>query len=319
MKSPKRLLPTVILGSLIGGLLITTLCRAEGFIIYSVGGDAVYAIQPNDKKPTKLTVDGSLARPSPDGRLLAVWRHPETFDIVAIRTGQSIKEIPVVAPLYIDFAWSPDGEWLAYAGDTGGRRPEIFLISVQGGAIRQLTFHKGRKRRLVWAPDSRSIFYGETGADRSKFWEINIERPEAPKEHDLFHEDARFLGPRGSFFSFSPKGDEIAYGSAEGKGGVYVAKANGTNHRKLTPAAGSYRTYQVAWSPDGREIAFFSYYHETQTSVLYTVSRHNRKIQRLVEIPVVGYGLAWVHSSVLAVNPIVKLTTTWSTIKQVSQ
>ena len=317
MKSLKRLLPTIILGTLIGGLLIMNLCWAEGFIIYSVGGDAVYAIQPNDKKSTKLTIDGPLARPSPDGRLLAIWRHPATFDILAIGTGQSIRKIPVKAPLWPDFAWSPDGQWIAYAGKVGEQMSEIFLISVQNGAVHQLTFHKGRKRRLVWAPDSRSIFYGETGAARSKFWEIDIKRAGNPKEHDdLFHEDARFLGPRGSFFSFSPKGDEIAYGSAADKGGVYIAKANGTHHRKLTPAAGSYRTYQVAWSPDGREIAFFSYYHETRTSVLYIVSRHNRKIQRLVEVPIVGYGLAWVRSPVLAIEPAEKLTTTWAQLKR---
>lgn len=312
MKSIKRFLSILLLGC----LFLSGRCWAEGFIIYSVGGDAVYAIQSNDKKPTKLTVDGPLARPSPDGRLLAVWRHPQTFDILAIRTGQRIIKIPTKAPLWPDFAWSPDGQWIAYAGKVGEEMSEIFLISVQDGAVHQLTFHRGRKRRLVWAPNSRSIFYGETGVDRSKFWEVDIEKPEVPKEHDLFHEDARFLGPRGSFFSFSPKGDEIAYGSAAGKGGVYIAKANGTHHRKLTPAAGSYRTYQVAWSPDGREIAFFSYYHETRTSVLYTVSRHNRKIQRLVEIPIVGYGLAWVHSPVLAIEPAEKLTTTWGQLKR---
>ena len=79
MKSLKKLLPIVLFGF----LFVTGRCWGEGFIIYSVGGDAVYAIQPNDRKPTKLTVDGPLARPSPDGRLLAVWQHPETFDILA--------------------------------------------------------------------------------------------------------------------------------------------------------------------------------------------------------------------------------------------
>ena len=301
MKSLKRLLPTIILGTLIGGLLIANLCWAEGFIIYSVGGDAVYAIQPNDMRPVKLMEEGTLARPSPDGRLLAVSRQSQTFDIVSIKTGKRIKEIPLKAPLYVDFTWSPDGQWIAYAGKVGKQLSEIFLISVQTGAVHQLTFHRGRKRRIVWAPDSRSIFYGETGADLSKCWEVNIQNAGNPKEHDLFHEGARFLGISGAFFSFSPNGDEIAYGAAEGKGGVYIANPNGTNHRKLTPV-GPYRTYQVAWSPDGREVAFFCYYHETRTSVLYTVSRHNRKIQRLIEIPSIGYGLAWVHRPVLAVE-----------------
>ena len=79
MKSLKRLLPTVILWALIGGLLITNLCWREGFIVYNVPGEAVYTIQPNDAKPTKL-IEATFARPSPDGRLLAVWR-PITNDL----------------------------------------------------------------------------------------------------------------------------------------------------------------------------------------------------------------------------------------------
>ena len=318
MKSPKRLLPTIIIGTLIGGLLVINFCWGEGFIIFSVPGDAVYAIQPNGKKPTKL-VEANFARPSPDGRLLAVWRQPQTFDIVSIATGQSIKEIPVEAPLHLDFVWSPDGRWIAYTGKVW-ERSEIFLISVQSGAIRQLTSHQKIKRRLVWAPDSRSIFYGETGAPRSKFWKMDIQKEGKPRAHDeLFHENAGFLGMRGSFFNFSQEGDKIAYGSAKDKGGVYVTTANGKNHRKLTPKEDTYRTYHVAWSPDDRKIAFCSYYHETRTSVLYTVSLHNAKVQRLVEISGTFYGLAWVHSPVLAVEPAKKLSTTWGAIKQLSQ
>ena len=48
------------------------------------------------------------------------------------------------------------------------------------------------------------------------------------------------LSKHAGIFSFSPKGDEITYGSTEGKGGIYLAKSNGTNRRKLTPV-GSYR------------------------------------------------------------------------------
>ena len=59
-----------------------------------------------------------------------------------------------------------------------------------------------------------------------------------------------------------------------------------------------------------------SNYHESKTSVLYTVSRHNRKIQSLVEIPIVGYGLAWVHNPVLSVEPTGKLTTIWAQLKR---
>lgn len=319
MTTSKRIRLTVILWALIGNLCITNACWAEESIIYYVRGDAVYTIRPNDTNPIKL-VEGDAARPSPDGRLLAIWRQSQGIYILSIDSGRRIKRIAIKAPLFFDFAWSPDNRWIAYAGEIEVgrqlfRKSEIFLISVQNRSIRQLTFHHGRKRRLVWAPDSRSIFYGETGASRSKYWEVGIQKPEKPKEYNLFHKGASFIGTIGAFFSFSNDGDEIAYGSVEDNGGVYIASANGTNHQKLTPA-GSYRTYRVAWSPNDDKIAFFSYYHETGTSVLYTVSRHNSKIQRLIEIPHIAYGLTWVDTSAFAIESAEKLTTTWGKLKR---
>ena len=71
MKSSKRILLSVILWSLIGCLLIANLCWAKGYIIYTIGGDGVYAIKTNGTKPTKL-FDAPVARPSHDGRHLAV-------------------------------------------------------------------------------------------------------------------------------------------------------------------------------------------------------------------------------------------------------
>lgn len=285
----------------------------KGFIIYNVPGDAVYAIDPNDTKPLRL-FEVPYARPSPDGRYLALWQQEHGLDILSVTTGRKIKTIHVATPLGLDFAWSPNGRWIAYIGKVGREIYEIYLISVQNGSVRQLTFHHEIKRRLVWGLDSRSIFYGETGADRGKYWEISIQTPGKPKEYNLFHKGASFLGMIGAFFSFSNKGYHIAYGSATGDGGVYIALANGTNHRRVTPN-GSYRTYHVAWSPDDSNIAFFSYYHETRSSVLYTVSRHNPEIKRLVEIPNTAYGLTWVKSSALAIEPTQKLTTIWGRLK----
>lgn len=211
-------------------------------------------------------------------------------------------------------AWSPDGKWIAYLG-LSPEISEIFLISVQSGDVRKLTSHQRRLRRLVWAPDSRSIFYMDFNTSRRKYWEIDIPKPRRPKEHNLFHKGASFFGTPGAFFSFSHDGKHIAYGSVTGDGGVYVAKANGTNHRRLNPN-GSYRTYRVAWSPDDNNIAFFSLYHKTQSSVLYTISRHTSKIRRLVEIPYSAYGLTWADNSALAVEPAEKLTTTWAKLKR---
>jgi WD40 repeat protein len=312
MTTSRRILLTVILWAFIGALLITNLCWAKGYIIYTLGGDGVYAIKANGTKPTKL-FDAPFSRPSHDGQYLAVWQPGEVLEILETGTGKRIKEIRLDTRLYSDFAWSPDGKWIAYLGIPDFS--EIFLISVQSGEVRQLTSHQRRLQRLAWAPNSRSIFYMDFNTSRTKYWEIDIPKPRKPKEHNLFHKDATFFGIPGAFFSFSHDGNHIAYGSAAGDGGVYIAKANGTHHRRLNPN-GSYRTYRVAWSPDDNNIAFFSLYHKTQSSVLYTISRHTFKMQRLVEIPYAAYGLTWADISALAVEPAGKLTTTWGELKR---
>ncbi|MDE0481580.1 MAG: hypothetical protein OXI67_03265 [Candidatus Poribacteria bacterium] len=312
MKSSKRILLTVIFWSVIGSLFIANLCWAKGYIIYTARGEGVYAIRTNGTKHTKL-FDVPAARPSHDGQYLAVWQPGKVIEILETGTGKRIKEIKLDARLYFDFAWSPDGKWIAYLGIP--EFSEIFLISVKSGESRQLTSHQRRLRRLAWAPDSRSIFYMDFNTSRKKYWEIDIPKPRRPKEHNLFHKGASFFGTPGAFFSFSHDGKHIAYGSVAGDGGVYIAKANGTNHRRLNPN-GSYRTYQVAWSPDDNYIAFFSYYHETRSSVLYTISRHTFKMRRLVEIPYSAYGLTWADNSALAIEPTGKLTITWAKLKR---
>lgn len=309
-----RLLVTIILWSVIGGLLIVNLCWGKGSILYTIPTDAVYSIGANSTKPKRL-FDVIVARPSMDGQFLAVLPTPRVFRILNTGTGKTVKNIRLDTPVDLDFVWSPDGKWIAYIGYIGREVKEIYLISLQSGEIRQLTSHRKNKRRLVWSPDSQSIFYGETGKARGKYWEIKINNPGRPKEYDLFHKGAAFLGTPGAFFSFSHEGDHIAYGSAAKDGGVYIANANGTNHRRLTPN-GSYRTYSVTWSPDDYFIAFFSYYHETRTSVLYTVSRHNPKTKRLIEIPDTAYGLTWVNNSALDIEPVQKLSTIWGHLKR---
>ncbi len=47
MTTSRRILLTVILWTLIGSLLIANLCWAKGYIIYTIGGDSVYAIKTN--------------------------------------------------------------------------------------------------------------------------------------------------------------------------------------------------------------------------------------------------------------------------------
>jgi len=75
--------------------------------------------------------------------------------------------------------WSPDGQWLAYAGDVdeedpwGTRNTKVYVCSAQGGEVRDLTGHEaydmavgtlsdtkeaGFAAVLEWVPDSKSLY-----------------------------------------------------------------------------------------------------------------------------------------------------------------
>lgn len=79
-----------------------------------------------------------------DGQFLAVLPTPKVFRILTTGTGKTIKNIRLDTPVDLDFAWSPDGKWIAYIGYIGREESEIYLISIQSGEILKLTAHRYR-------------------------------------------------------------------------------------------------------------------------------------------------------------------------------
>ena len=293
---------------------------AEGIIVYSLRG-TIYMMRPNDTIPTQITEAGFYT-PSPDGRFLAaVDSDPDRRNVLHIRdlhTGKKIRSLTLQVHSYVDISWSPDGRWIVYAGNPikigveHAPDTEIFLISPDGRRKRKLPDQLGeRPIGFVWASDSRSVFYNLLASGRRKeIWEVNVNGQEKPRKHLPFHERAGFLS-RYPFYSFSPNGKEIAYTPLHE--GVFVANADGTNHRKVADE-GLQQFYQVDWSPNGKYLVF-----STGKSIgnygLYIYSFASQKVQRLVSLP---EGLPaspqWVGDA-LPVQPSNKMAVTWGTIK----
>lgn len=121
-------------------------------------------------------------------------------------------------------AWSPDGRWIAFISDRDDSR-QIHLIRPDGGESRALTSVDDGVSRFAWAPDSDRIAYVATDpvtAERKA-------RDERSGEFQIVDEDLRMAH-------------------------LYVTDAAGSEPRRLTH--GSFVVGAVAWSPDGRTIAF---------------------------------------------------------------
>ncbi len=168
----KTLLLSVIILSV---FCVNMVCWGRGLIVFSFRGDA-YMMCPDDVEPRKISEFRS-ASPSPDGRFLAEFDIDiERTDILYIRhlhTGKKTRSLKLKVQSMAGISWSPDGRWIAYAGNALGpikghrMDTDLFLISPDGKQHRQLPNQVGGKPgAFVWAADSRSIFYNLGRVDK---------------------------------------------------------------------------------------------------------------------------------------------------------
>src|SRR3989338_381881 len=54
--------------------------------------------------------------------------------------------------------FSPDGRWIAFSSNRYGNN-DIFIVPVDGGAPKRLTFHSGNDEAVGWARDSKSVIF----------------------------------------------------------------------------------------------------------------------------------------------------------------
>lgn len=68
-------------------------------------------------------------------------------------------------------AWSPTGEWIAFAGRAHNKdKMDIFLVDITGGQVRQLTHGEGSNEDPAWSPDGRFLAFSSTRGKRSQIW-----------------------------------------------------------------------------------------------------------------------------------------------------
>jgi len=68
-------------------------------------------------------------------------------------------------------AWSPTGEWIAFAGRAHNKdKMDIFLVDITGGQLRQLTHGEGSNEDPAWSPDGRFVTFSSTRGKRSQIW-----------------------------------------------------------------------------------------------------------------------------------------------------
>ena len=100
--------------------------------------------------------------------------------------------------------FSPDGSMIAYTANYHGNS-DVYVIKVEGGVPKRLTYHGMFDKVLGWTPDGKSVLFAssrESGRQRySQFYTIGINGG-SPSKLPI---------PYGEYASFSPDGQKIAY------------------------------------------------------------------------------------------------------------
>jgi eukaryotic-like serine/threonine-protein kinase len=183
---------------------------------------------------------------SPDGRQIAFsWtgESQDNEDIYVVLTsgGQPLR---LTANPAADTApaWSPDGQHIAFIRDPGPAGA-VYLVSPLGGSEKRVTQTKGHT--VCWTSDGSSIAIMNEAAGVSLI--------------SLASGDERKLtspgrGESDDDCTFSDDGKYVAFvrWSAPTVGHIYIASANGTGPREITPESSWFRG--LAWVPGSPEL-----------------------------------------------------------------
>jgi len=230
---------------------------------------------------------------SPDGRRLAFTRGSpvchaatcagsnDTSLWTAYASGAPPRRLTHPPDGYADSApaWSPDGRSLAFirmSPTDDSPVDGIYLVDAAGRTLRRLTQTRPLASRLFWSPDGRTIAAGRDLVDA--------------RTGEVSRADARArLGLP------SPDRKLIAYAHA---GAVYVAPvAEGGAPKRLAAAE---LVSGIAWSPDGRRIAFAGWRTPLRSrnaysppTALYVVGVDGRGLRRLTPPGAQAYSPSW--------------------------
>jgi dipeptidyl aminopeptidase/acylaminoacyl peptidase len=186
--------------------------------------------------------------------------------------------------------WSPDGKWLAFARSPNGahespfaelspdRNSDIYIISADGGAARQLTTNPASDGSPNWSPDGKWLAY--IAINDAKNWtaenEIMLIAAEGGTPRNLTKD---FYESVGGGLTFSQDGKSIYFNVGMGVySHIFNIPASGGNASQITKGERSFGSFDV--SNDGSKLAYLSSDSSSATEI-YVASSSGDKAQQI--------------------------------------
>jgi hypothetical protein len=165
-------------------------------------------------------------------------------------------------------AWSPDGRTIAFVRNQN-RFDRLFVVNADGSGLRVLTDADVHAQDPEWSPDgSRLVF--------SDGFDIYVVNANGTGLRKLTGRDTPGELRGGRWPAWSPDGSTIVMARVDSIG---LIRADGTGNRQLV--GGFREVWEIAWSPDGRRIAFVNDPAGTFQEELFVMNADGSGVTRL--------------------------------------
>jgi dipeptidyl aminopeptidase/acylaminoacyl peptidase len=155
--------------------------------------------------------------------------------------------------------WSPDGKYLAFLSARNDSKVEVWLLNRLGGEAERLTYTPQDVEELAWSPDSMRLAVLLRDASLEEldaFKDQEDKESDQDKEKDKAERDKKSKAQRPWVIDRRQfKQDEVGYLDRR-RTHLYVFDLAKRSLTQIT--SGDFDDNQLAWSPDGKRLAFAS-------------------------------------------------------------
>lgn len=252
----------------------------------------IYVMDYDGANPRKVTANGGINKfPewAPDNSFITFVtnlpgaNHWQLW-IQSLEKGH--RTIPVPASYVSSPAVSSDGTRIAFSSRQRGKMdPDIFVSTLDGGGMTNLTRHPGIDTAPAWSPTGGQIAFISDRSGTPQVWAMDSDGSNLRR---LVQEGGHCDSP-----AWSPDGRLILYSwqaPSQWKHDVYVLEVATGQIFQLTHGMGS--SESPHWSPDGRHIAFQNTRTGSKQIFIMNADGKNRK---QITTYGVNEGPSWTH------------------------
>ena len=193
---------------------------------------------------------------SPSSQRAAISAHGEIFTI-ATEHGD-VTRVTHSYSRETEPTWSPDGKWIAYVSDDGGR-DAVWVADPDGSNAKKLTDTDNEKLTVGWMPDSKAVYF--TSSDHG-FYVVDVGGGAARKiaGNDAGNIQGAHVSPDGKWFAYAKQDHDL-------RAHVYLVSGQGGEEHRLNDDL-LFSTLAPRWTPDGKKLIFVGGYVQGGSATL---------------------------------------------------